>query len=1043
MNRNSPQQVASLQKTVENVRNICILAHVDHGKTTLADSLVASNGIISQRMAGKMRYMDSRDDEQARGITMKSSAISLLFSQNSTQHLVNLIDSPGHVDFSNEVSTAVRLCDGALLIVDVVEGVCPQTHAVLRQAYLANVKPILILNKIDRLIIELKLSPMEAYMVLQQILVQVNLLTNELYTSEAMEVKDDWTTHEDEESGEDRNIFFSPDRGNVLFVSALDGWGFTISHFAELYSEKLGFNKNVLEKTLWGDFYVNMKAKTISKGAQSKGKKPLFVQLILDNIWSLYEAIYFKKDKEMIEKIQKTLSLKISARDMRHNDARILLQAHTSQWLPVSQAVLSSVCSMLPSPLKITEDTVEKLMCGFGRRFSSLPPQTQALKSNFLSCSSADQAPVIVFVSKMFPVDRKILPQNRQRALTHEELKQRRDMAIQRHTERISGLTLAEENGEPITSDIGEGSNSETTKGNKSGQVFIAFARIYSGTIKSGQKLFVLGPKHDPSLNIGDVDVKKTLKDLSSDEHVTSFVVNDLYLFMGRELELMEEIPAGNILGIGGLEDHILKSATVSSSVYCPSFSTMSFESKPIVRVAVEPDQASNMQAVSEGLRLLNQADPCVEVCVQETGEHVIITAGEVHLQRCIEDLQDRYAKVEVSVSDPIVAFRETVIRPPKMDMVNEAIATQNQPIKSQSLKQFEDDEEVIGEGLVEILTPDKNVVIRLRCVPLPTSVTDLLVENHDLLKALHKSLKLEENSSETVLNSLTIQSLKDFKNNLAKHFSEENDSWKDVVNQIWSFGPKKTGPNILLSRVDGYKRPSVWRCIEDSKSDVALRYLDNSVINGFQMATLAGPLCEEPMHGVCFIVEKWENAHTQNGDVSLETKKDVYGPRSGQIMSIVKDGCRKAFQTQSQRLVVAMFKCEIQVTTEVLGKLYEVLGKRNGRVLSEKMKEGTQLFIVEAVIPIVESFGFALDVRKRTSGLATPQLQFSHWETLDVDPFWVPTTEEELLHFGEKSDFQNRALVYMNNVRKRKGLKVEEKIVEHGEKQRTLTRNK
>ena len=120
---------------------------------------------------------------------------------------------------------------------------------------------------------------------------------------------------------------------------------------------------------------------------------------------------------------------------------------------------------------------------------------------------------------------------------------------------------------------------------------------------------------------------------------------------------------------------------------------------------------------------------------------------------------------------------------------------------------------------------------------------------------------------------------------------------------------------------------------------------------------------------------------------------------------------------------------------------MYGVISRRRGRITSEEMKEGTIFFTISALLPVVESFSFAEEIRKKTSGAAYPQLVFHGYELLDQDPFWVPTTEEELEDLGEKADKENIAKRYMDNVRKRKGLFVEKKVVEFAEKQRTLKR--
>jgi elongation factor 2 len=204
-------EIAQLMSKKEAIRNLGIIAHIDHGKTTLADSLLAGAGLLSPIMAGTARVLDYLEEEQKRKITIKTANISLLYKTAGDTFIVNLVDTPGHVDFTGKVTRALRAIDGAVVVVDAVEEIMAQTEIVTRQALEERVRPVLFVNKIDRLITELQLNAEQIQKKLDRLISRFNDLL-EVYGEAPYKSK--WK--------------IDPSAGNVAFGAALHGWGFTL-----------------------------------------------------------------------------------------------------------------------------------------------------------------------------------------------------------------------------------------------------------------------------------------------------------------------------------------------------------------------------------------------------------------------------------------------------------------------------------------------------------------------------------------------------------------------------------------------------------------------------------------------------------------------------------------------------------------------------------------------------------------------------------------------------------------------------------------------
>merc|ERR1711909_111230 len=475
--------------------------------------------------------------------------------------LINLIDSPGHVDFSSEVTAALRVTDGALVVVDCVSGVCVQTETVLRQAIAERIRPILFMNKMDRALLELQLEQEELYQTFQRIVENVNVIV---------------ATYCDDD-GPMGTVRVDVNNGSVGFGSGLHGWAFTLKQFAEMYATKFGVDTDKMMKKLWGESFFNPKTKKWSKTKDADNKRS-FCMYVLDPIYMVFDAIMnFKKEQteKLLGKLttaQGKLVKDVLKTEEKEMEGKPLMKAVMRNWLPAGEAMFQMICIHLPSPVTAQKYRAELLYEG---------PSDDAACMGIKNCDP--DGPLMMYVSKMVP-----------------------------------------------TSDKGR---------------FYAFGRVFSGKVATGQKARIMGPNFIPGqkTDLYEKSIQRTL------------------LMMGGRVEAIEDVPAGNIAGLVGVDQFLVKTGTITTLKEAHNMKMMKFSVSPVVRVAVEPKNPADLPKLVEGLKRLSKSDPMVQCMIEESGEHIIAGAGELHLEICLKDLEEDHACIPLKKSDPVVSYRETV----------------------------------------------------------------------------------------------------------------------------------------------------------------------------------------------------------------------------------------------------------------------------------------------------------------------------------------------------------------------------------------------
>ncbi|TVY26712.1 Pre-mRNA-splicing factor [Lachnellula hyalina] len=637
----------------DQIRNIAFAGHLHHGKTALMDMLVLETHDITNRLEKRtgrkrddqLRYTDVHIQERERGLSIKSAPMSLVLqSTHGKSHLVNILDTPGHVNFVDEVASSLRLVDGVVLVVDVVEGVQVNTEQIIKHAVLEGLPLTLVVNKMDRLILELKLPPSDAYFKLKHVVEEVNTVIESVLPGQ----------------GEKRRL--SPEKGNVLFASSIMGWCFTLQSFAKMYADSYpptkkgtpGINAHEFARRLWGDVFFNPRKRSFTRKGIEEHSKRAFVHFVLEPIYKLYSHTISESPEDLKETLA-TLGITLKPTQFK-TDAKVLLKLVCEQFFGPSNGFVDMVVEHIPSPVDSAKAKLERYYTG--------PLDTSVAKA----IEKCDQdGPLIIQISKLF------------------------------NTSDATG--------------------------------FNSFGRVMSGTARPGTQVRVLGEGYS----------------IDDEEDMSLATISDVWIAESRYNIPTDGVPAGNWVLLGGVDNSIVKSATLVPPILPDEedayiFKPITHFTESVFKVAVEPINPSELPKMLDGLRKINKSYPLITTKVEESGEHVILGTGELYMDCVLHDLRRLYAEMEIKVSDAVTRFCETVV-------------------ETSAIKCYAQ-------------TPNKKNKITMVAEPLDQGIAEDI-----------ESGKISIKSPNRVIGK----------------FFEEHYGWDLLASRsIWAFGPDDLGPNIL-----------------------------------------------------------------------------------------------------------------------------------------------------------------------------------------------------------------------------------------------------